>query len=205
MKIVRKVWESIVYVGMRPGSAASGSRIPRLFGPLRGPVERFLAGGIAPSDPLYLTNRTFGQKLRTAVVVAIPCAIVFGLLALGVGSYIRVREKPPQDMTTAELKEKILPTLARNIEISTNHDLEVTEARVEQGEPTVVLGAVKNNTGHAIDNAQVVFDLTAASGARLGAVAATIAHVDAKSTAPFRIAVPQDNAAFALVREVVLQ
>jgi hypothetical protein len=168
-------------------------------------VERFLAGGIAPSDPLYLTNRTFGQKLRTAVVVAIPCAIVFGLLALGVGSYIRVREKPPQDMTTAELKEKILPTLARNIEISTNHDLEVTEARVEQGEPTVVLGAVKNNTGHAIDNAQVVFDLTAASGARLGAVAATIAHVDAKSTAPFRIAVPQDNAAFALVREVVLQ
>jgi hypothetical protein len=168
-------------------------------------VERFLGGGIAPSDPLYLTNRTFGQKLRTAVVVAIPCVIVFGVLALGVGSYIRVREKPAQDVTTAELREKVLPTLARNIEISTNHDLEVTEARVEQGEPTVGLGTVRNNTGHAIDNAQVVFDLTADSGARLGAVSATIAHVDAKSTAAFRIAVQQDNATFALVREVILQ
>jgi hypothetical protein len=205
MKIARRVWESIVYVGMRPASAASGSRIPRLFGPLRGPVERFLAGGIAPSDPLYLTNRTFGQKMRTTVVVAVPCMIVFGLLALGVGSYIRVREKPAQDVTTAELREKILPTLARNIEISTNHDLEVTEARVEPGDPTVLLGTVRNNTGHAIDNAQVIFDLAGDSGARLGAVAAPIAHVDANSTAPFRIAVQQDNATFALVREVVLQ
>lgn len=205
MKIARKLWESIIYAGMRPGSAASASRIPRLFGPLRGPVERFLAGGVAPSDPLYLTNRTFGQKMRTAVVVAIPCLILVGLLAVGVGSYIRVREKPAQDLTIAELREKVLPTLPRNIEITTNHDLEVTEARVEQGEPTVVLGTVRNNTGHAIDNARVVFDLAADSGTRLGAVAATVAHVDANSTAPFRIAVPQDNAAYALVREVVLQ
>jgi hypothetical protein len=205
MKMLRHLWESIIYVGMKPGSAASPSRIPRLFGPLRGPVERFLAGGVAPTDPLYLTNRTFGQKLRTAVVVSIPCLIVVGLVALGVRSYFSVSEKPVRDLTAAELKEKILPNLAQNIHIATNHDLEVTEARVERGQPTMVLGAVKNNTDHAIENARVVFDLTSNTGARLGAVAADIARVDAKSTAPFRIAVEQDTAAYALVREVVLQ
>jgi hypothetical protein len=204
MNVVRKVWESVVYMGMQPAPAAPRNRISRLFGPIRRPLERFLAGGPAPSDPLYLTNRTLGQKIRTAAAVAIPCLILVGLVALGAGRFIRVREKPVRDLTTAELKEKVLPNLAHDVQIETNGDLEVAEARVEHGPPVALVGSVKNNTAHAIENAQVVFDLAALNGARLGAVAATIAHVDAKSTAPFRIAVEQDNAAFAVVREVVL-
>jgi hypothetical protein len=51
----------------------------------------------------------------------------------------------------------------------------------------------------------VVFDLVDGSGARLGAVAAKIAHVDPKSTAPFRVIAEQEHAAYALVREVVLR
>jgi len=194
----------MVYMGMRPGSAPLPSRVARLFGPLRRPVERFLAGGVAPSDPLYLTNRTFGQRLRTAVVVAVPCMILIGLVGLGVSSYIRVKDQPAPELTTAELKEKILPNLARNIQITTNRDLEVVEAHVETGPTPALLGTVRNNTGHAIEDARVVFDLTTDSGARLGAVAAKIIRVDAMSTTPFRIAVEQDTAAFALVREVVL-
>ena len=203
MKSIRKLWESIVYLGMQPGSPPQ-HRIARLFGPFRGPVERFLAGGLAPTDPLYLTNRTFSQKFRTGLVVAVPCLLVAGLLTLGIGRYIRIREKPVTELTKAELQERILPNLAKNIHISTNHDLEVVEARVEGGDPTVVSGTVKNNTNHAIEDANVVFDLTDRFGARLGAVAAKIAHVDAESTAPFRIEAAQRTAAYALVREVVV-
>jgi hypothetical protein len=189
---------------MQPGTAQP-SRIARLFGPLSGPVQRFLAGGVAPTDPLYLTNRTFGQKLRTALVVAVPCLIVMGVIALGVSHYISVREKPQRQLTAAELAEKMLPNLSREVQVKANHDLEVIEARVETGSPCMVWGTVKNNTGHAIDNAEVVFDLTTEAGARLGAVAAKVAHVDAQSTAPFRISIEQDTAAYALVREVVLR
>src|SRR5581483_8422277 len=62
MNIVRKLWESVVYAGMKPGAAPQSVRIARWFGPLSGPVERFLSAG-KPNDPLYLTNRSFGQKL----------------------------------------------------------------------------------------------------------------------------------------------
>jgi hypothetical protein len=205
MNTLRKLWESVIYMGMKPGSTPSQTRIARFFGPLRGPVERFLAGGMAPSDPLYLTNRTFGQKLRTGVVVAIPCLIVIALVTVGVGSYIKVREKPVRELTALELRDKILPDLAKTVHVTTNHDLEVTEAHVESGQTATVWGKVRNNTDHSIDNAEVVFDLTTRAGARLGAVAAKIPHVEAKSEAPFRVSVEQDTAAFALVREVVLR
>ena len=199
MKRLRKLWESVVYMGMQPG-ADPQRRISRLFGPFRGPVERFIAGGVAPSDPLYLSNRTLGQKIRFSIVVAIPCVLVLGLLAIGAGNYFHVQEKPVRELTIAELREKILPNLAKNIRIET-HDLEVVEARVEPGH---VLGTVRNIANHPIEDATLVFDLTDGVGTRLGAVSAKIAHVDANSTAAFHIDIDQPNAGFALVREVVV-
>jgi hypothetical protein len=166
-------------------------------------VERYLSGGRAPSDPLYLTNRTIGQRLRLAAVVAVPGLILVGVVALGAGRYFRVRDKEQRQLTSAELAQQLLPGLAKNIDVRSNHDLEVAEARVEPGR--TVSGTVKNNTDHAIDHAAVILDLTTVSGARLGAVAAKIPHVGPKSTAAFRIKVEQDTAVFAQVREVVLQ
>lgn len=162
-----------------------------------------IVSGRAPSDPLYLTNRTLGERLRLAGVVAIPCLILGGVLALGVGRHFRVREREERQLTSEEVARQLLPGLAKNIQVRSNHDLEVMDARVELGRK--VSGTVKNNTDHAIDDAKVILDLTAVSGARLGAVAARIAHVGPKATASFRISVEQDTAAFAQVREVVLQ
>ena len=205
MNNLRKLWESIVYAGMEPRSAASAPRPGRRFGRLRDRLDRFLSGGPAPSDPLYLTNRTIFQRARTAILVTIPCLILVGVLALGVGHHFRVREKPVHQPTAAEIAQSTLPNLVKSVQITTDHDLEVSEARIQHGEPTMVVGTVKNNTAHAIENVRLVFTITNDVGAKLGYTAVHVERVEPTSTAPFSIGIEQDDAAFALVREIVLQ
>jgi hypothetical protein len=190
---------------MEPRSAPSAPRSGRRFGRLRDRLERFLAGGPAPSDPLYLTNRSIFQRARTAILVIIPCLILVGVVALGVSHYFRVREKPVHQLTAAEIAQSTLPNLVKNVQITTDHDLEVSEARIQHGQPTMVVGTVKNNTSHAIDNVRLVFTIANDIGAKLGYVAVHVEHVGPKSTAPFSIGIEQDDAAFALVKEIVLQ
>jgi hypothetical protein len=205
MKSLRKLWESIVYAGMQPGAPASAPRPKGLFGRLRDRLERFLAGGPAPSDPLYLTNRSLWQRARVAILVAIPCLILIGVLALGVSHHLRVQEKPAHQPTAAEIAQATLPNLVKSVQITTDHDLEVAEARIQHGQQTMLVGAVKNNSARVIDNIRVVFTLATGIGAKLGYVAVHVDHVDPKSTAPFGIRIEQEDAAFALVKEIVLQ
>jgi len=202
MDWLRKLWESIVYAGLKSGSTYPPHSSGPLLGEFRERVERFLAGG-APSDPLYLTNRSFVQKARTAIIVTVACLIVVGLVGLGVGHYFRVRERPVHQPTAAEIARATLPDVVRSAQISTDHDVEVAEAGIQHGARTMLVGTLKNNATYPIENIRVVFNLTSDIGAKLGAVAAHVDRVDAKSTAPFSTEVPQKDAAFALVREIV--
>jgi len=204
MNKLRSLWESVVYVGMKPGSAPVATRLARWFGPFRSPVERFLTGGLAANDPLYLTNRTFGQRLRVAIVVMVPCLLLAGVVTLGIGVYIRAHQKPPERLTNAEVAARMLPKIdPQEMHLDTNHDLEVVNAAVESGH--IVAGTVRNNTDRPINNAAVIFELTNSSGARLGAIAAEIPHVDPRGTSEFRVTVEQEDAVMALVREVRLR
>ena len=69
MNKLRKLWESIVYAGMQPSSPASAPRPGKPTGGFRDKLERFLSGGPAPSDPLYLPNRSLWQRARTGILV----------------------------------------------------------------------------------------------------------------------------------------
>jgi hypothetical protein len=127
-----------------------------------------------------------------------------GVLALGVGGVLRARQKSQKQMTSAEIAAATLPTIdAKQLHIVSNRDLEVVDASVESGH--IVAGTVRNNTDNPINDATVYFDLTNRNGARLGAVATHIRHIEARSELPFRITAEQQNVAFALVREVRLQ
>lgn len=201
MKKLRKLWESIVYAGLRPRSATPAPRTGRTSGPLRARWERFLAGG-APADPLYLTNRNIFQKAGPTILVSLACLVVIGLVALGAGHYFHVREKPVYQPTPAEIAQATLPDLVKGVQISTDHDLEVPSARIQRGSPTMLVGEVKNNAGYSMSNVRVVFTLTTETGTKLGAAAIHLDRVDAKSTAPFSQAIEQENAFFALVREI---
>jgi hypothetical protein len=166
--------------------------------------SRFIDGR-APSDPFYLSNRTFAQKLRPALIIGVPGV----LLALGIGLAVTgYFDKPvplvssQPNLTPEQVAAKMLPNLDKNLKVEQNHDVEVADVHIEQSGGTKVAGTVRNTTAHVIQDPELVFDLTDAAGSRLGAVSTRIPKIDARSSAPFSFPVPQKNAAFALVREV---
>ena len=71
--------ESIVYAGMKPAGRSSEDAPAAKPGWL----SRLL-NGPAQSDPLYLTNRTAGQKARRALLLVSPIVLVTtcGILAI---------------------------------------------------------------------------------------------------------------------------
>src|ERR1051326_43752 len=76
-------------------------------------IERFVSGS-APSDPLYVSNRTFGQKIRVVVLIGAPVLALAVLLGLALGSYF---DTPPAQQAsgskepTGEITAKVLPHL----------------------------------------------------------------------------------------------
>jgi len=206
MKGLRQLFESIAYAGMKPGKSpqGQGKRLGWL-GPLADPVIRFLEAGARPNDPFYLTNRTFGQKMRLAAVIAVPCLLVgggIGLAALGYLDQSAPQVPPSPTLSPEQVAKKMLPNLDKDLKIDTNHDVEVSDVRVENGQPTKVVGTARNNTDHMVQNVEVVFDLTDSAGSRLGAVTARVPRIDANGSSAFNLAVVQHTAAFALVREI---
>ena len=111
MNRIREFFESIVFAGMKPGAQAVPKQNLRWLGPLRDPIERLLSGGPAPSDPLYLSNRTPAQKLKSWSLIAIPCLV----LALGVGVTLSnfldlPKPNPSRNLHRAKLRRNCSPT-----------------------------------------------------------------------------------------------
>jgi hypothetical protein len=202
LKRLRAVIESILYAGMKPGSHTAAATPMKWLGPLRGPVERLLAGP-SPSDPLYLSNRTLGQKARAWSLIAIPClGLAFGIVAL-LSNLLAPPPPPVRQLSAAEIAAKILPNMAKDIKVEQNTDLEVLEVGIQRdSDPRRLAGKVRNNTTHEIAAADFVFDLTDASGSQLGAVRATVERIPPVSVKAFQFPIKQQQAAFALVRNI---
>ena len=199
-KSLREVVESIVYAGMRPGVPPSQSRRMRWIGPFRAPLERFLSGGRS-DDPFYLTNRTWGERVRLWVLLSVPCLLVAGLVALGVLGYIGKRDAPAKELTGAQIAARMLPDLNKPMDLNTSDNVELLEVRVTP-DGAELEGSVRNRTDKAISRAELYFDLTDAHGSRLGAVTAWVAGIPPRGTASFRCPIQQHDARFALVREL---
>ena len=199
MKRIREFLESIVFAGMKPGGQTAPKRQLTWLGPLRGPVERLLSGGPAPSDPLYLTNRTLTQKLKSWSLIAIPCVV----LALGIVILSRSLQppapKPVKPLTAAEITAKLLPNLDPDIQLPLATDVQVIEIKVEGSR---LVGVVKNTTRREIAVTELVIDLTNAAGSQLGAVNAIVEKIPPSGSKDFQIAIQQRDAAFALIRNV---
>lgn len=203
---VRKLFESIVYAGMRPSGAAVPQKRLRWLGPLAGPVSRYLDGGANPSDPFYLSNRTLGQRIRLASVIAVPClaiGVAIWMAALGrFDRQVALATPQPQAPTPAQQEAKLLPNLDKGLTVSTDRDIEISDVHIEKGAITKVAGVAHNTTGHAIENAELVFDLADSAGSRLGAVSTRVPRMNSRQATTFSFTVSQHNAAFALVREI---
>ena len=201
MKRIRELFESIAYTGLKPsgGPAAAPKNAPKWLGPLQGRVERFLAGGPAPNDPLYLTNRTTKQKVKAWALIGVPCLI----LVVGIGITLYVLEPPEPQVakqpTAGEITAKILPNADKDFKIAPASDLQLVEIVVSNSR---VSGVVHNTGKREIASAEVVLDLTNSAGSQLGAVSAVIDKIPASSRRDFVINIKQRDAAYALVREI---
>jgi hypothetical protein len=103
-------------------------------------------------------------------------------------------------LTVAEVAARILPNMDKNIQLAVNKDVEVVEVHVDLTSHKLV-GALKNNTDRAL-GAEVVFDLTDAVGSQVGAVVGRVERIAPQGRADFQFLIKQQDAAFALVREV---
>jgi hypothetical protein len=199
MKRIREFFESIAFAGMKPGGTTAANRQLKWLGPLGGPVERLLSGPV-PSDPLYLTNRTLTQKLKSWSLVAIPCL----LLAAG-GWYALRTLNPPEaqpapEPTAAAIAASTLPNLAKDIQLAPSTDVQVIEIKVEGNR---LVGKVRNTTSREIAVTELVIDLISSYPSQIGAVNGIVEKIPALGTKEFQIPIKQRNAASALVREVI--
>jgi len=196
---LRRLFESLVYAGIKPQGPGGEPAQPKSVWRQR--LERWI-NGEAPTDPLYLSNRTIWQRMRLVVVVVAPVVLLVAVLALALSGVFTAKDAPkPKEPTVAEKAARILPGFNQPIQLSTNRDLDVQDVHVEHSSPRQVAGQVKNNTDHMIASAEMVFDLTDDRGSRLGAVSTRLEKLPPHSTTPFRFPVEQGNAETVMVRE----
>ncbi|HLH18618.1 MAG TPA: FxLYD domain-containing protein [Bryobacteraceae bacterium] len=167
-------------------------------------IERFV-GGSGPSDPLYISNRTFGQKARLALLIGLPMVAVGGLIVLALGNYFdpAPSSEPPAAAAPAKaagsITANVLPNLAKDYRSESDGDCEVAEAVVGN---QAIIGKLRNKSARAVSVADVIFDVTDADGSALGAVAVRVENIPPHGTADFHQTIEQHNAKAAIVREV---
>jgi hypothetical protein len=205
LKRFRRFIDSVVFAGLKPEAPREQAKHLPWLGPLRGLLERVLLRP-APSDPLYLSNRTFDQKVKVALMIAVPCLIVVGVTALGLSHFFQAKGPgPAAEISGAELAKKLLPNMDTTLKIEVNKDVQLLDAHLEREGGMKLVGTVKNNTDRLIRTTEIVLNLTDATGSQLGAVSARVDNLAPNATANFQIPIVQTDAAFALVREIQTQ
>ncbi len=170
-------------------------------------IERFLSGN-AVSGPLYITNRTLGQKIRVGVFIGAPVLALGVLMVLALNNSFDParrsgpRNEPARKEPTGEITAKVLPSVEKDFTTDYSRDVDVLEAAVSRNNDHTLYGKVRNNTDHPVRVADLVFDVTDEDGSQLGGVAVRVENIPAKSTAAFKVVLEQQKARSALVREV---
>jgi hypothetical protein len=185
---------------MKSGKPDRASK-PTLRSRLSRAIDRLLYGG-RPSDPLYLSNRTWKGWLWLGVKIAAPLAVLGGGLTWYIMAHARAQVPPGYDLPPAEVLTKLgLPEL-KDVKAQTSREVEVVEVGIERGGPLSLAGIVRNNSTHPIGAAEVDFDITDTSGSRLATETAHFENLAPKAEAKFRLPIPYEKAQIAIVRGI---
>jgi len=143
-----------------------------------------------------------GQRVRLGVLISIPFLMVLVLVGMAAaGKFNSARVMPPEQkqLSNAEVAQRMLPDLNKDLNLETNKEVQIANVVVGAGKIT---GILKNNTDRIITDVEVVFDLASNTGSRVGAASVKVARIEPHGSAPFANPVPQQDAAYAIVREV---
>jgi hypothetical protein len=211
LKRIKQFFESLAYAGLKPSGGkplgASGTKPSGWFAPIQERLDKFLNKG-GSSDPLYLSNRTFMQKGAVWLIIGVPSIVLLAGLGLVLGGYFNrdaPAAPPPIGLSNAEIAQKMLPDLNKDLHIASQHDLEVQDVHIIRVGSVTLAGLALNNTDHTLKKVELVFELTDKNGSRQGAVTTVLTNIAARATVPFHFPIEQQSAAFALVREINLE
>ncbi len=181
----------------KDGDTASPPSSGGLFAAARKRIDGLVSGS-APSDPLYLSNRTFLQKFGVWLVVAIPCLAVgaiFLLLRPGAPS-----ENAPAEISKKELAARVVRDL-KPVALPNNADVELSTVSVDRNR-SVVTGMIRNRTSHMLQSVEVTFILTDKTGSQKGVIALKLTGLPVNESRPFAVPFTDKQVAYAMVREI---
>jgi hypothetical protein len=189
---------------MKSGMPVGKSQLDPLrkrFDPLRERMDIFISGR-APSDPLYLTNRTWRQKLKIAsliVATVLLLTILLTIVATNPFGFHRVvaEERPPADAPLAAA-----PQRPSSGPLTASTELEVVDVRISRdARPPVVTGTVRNRTGQKIDSAEVSYYLADAAGSMVGTDTTEVVNLEPYGSVAFRAPLKVARAVYVIVRD----
>lgn len=191
---LRQLFESIVYAGI---SSRGKAAPPAGQSALRTAWDRYF---VQPSDPLYLTNRTFFQRAQRAVIFAIP--VVTAIAGAMLGLHYWGPTAPTKELTPEEVAKRVLPHFNNEIKVNSNKELELTEVHFEHAGGSLILGTLWNQSNHVVAEAVLIFDLADESGSQLGATTVRETNLAPGESRKFRRHIEQTTAEHAVVREI---
>ncbi len=199
-KGLRQFLESVVYAGLKPAGAPAQPVRPGWRGRMKGALDRLL-NGPKQDDPLYLSNRTWKQKVRLAAIVLAPVLVVVGFFVYSLLTPPPAHEKPLNVLSPAEIaaRTEIIP---KDFKVPQNVDVQVAEVFIDRSStPHRIAGTLQNVSERQFSNVELTFDLTDQNGSQVGGARTTVADVAPRAIKSFSFPIPQRNAAFVLVRE----
>jgi hypothetical protein len=194
---LRRIFESIAYAGLKPNAPSGDPEGGKRGGP-RKLLDRLLAGR-APSDPLYLTNRTWKQRLRSGLVIGIPCVLA-GAVGLGLSHLWAPKTAPPKEATAAEIVAHLLPDLEKTVD-RTPKEAEIQDLHPEAAGSPRIIGTLRNNTDRTI-SVEFTVALTDGNGSKLEEVTERVEKAPAKTAVPFQFPIRDGKVAIAVVRSL---
>jgi len=165
-------------------------------------IENFLSGA-AVNDPLYISNRTTGQKIRLGLLVGTPALALGVVLFIALDSDGRLPVDQPAPAAAApEPAPTRLRTLDKPLATDYSRDVEILEAGISGGNDHTLSGKIRNKTDRAVRIVDVIFDVSNEDGSDLGGVAVRVENIAPKATARFKVKLEQRSARSVMVREL---
>lgn len=195
-KRVAKLFESVVYAGLKPDQKRAEGKLQSRTGWL----DRYLDGG-KPQDPLYLSNQTTWQKCRRPLLIMLPLVLIAAIVALSSAKLIHKKTAPQAEPTPAEVAARSLTF--KDLKLDTRSDVQILEAaiRVQKGS-RILIGKAQNNTDRVLALVDIVFEITDTLGSQLGRHHVILHDLAPRSTTAFESPVKPQDAAEVVVVEI---
>ena len=127
-------------------------------------LEKVAYQGLKPGQKASpLGSRSPSKLIYTVVLVVVP------IVAVATGFWFVRSHRTQPSLITSNVRTLAPNELIQPIQSATNQDVELTELRVDfQAKPPLVMGIIKNRSGHGLGSVDVTFNVVDREGSLIG-------------------------------------